>query len=113
MTVAASAVMRACHRAARVTAAPAMALRSLSCEVRDSSHVGSLDQYLYVLGVGNLKDFLSCRQSAGGWFSRGVHYLCHLHPIALAFRTSVVPNKTPHFLRVCLYTPKSIGVPEG
>ena len=35
MTVAVAAVMRASHRAARVTAAPAAALRSLSCEVRD------------------------------------------------------------------------------
>jgi len=36
MTVAAAAVMRASHRAARVTAAPAAALRSLSREVRES-----------------------------------------------------------------------------
>jgi len=37
--VAAAAVMRASHRAARVTAAPAAALRSLSCEVRDTSYM--------------------------------------------------------------------------
>jgi len=36
MTVAAAAVMRASHRAARVTAAPAAALRSLSREVCDN-----------------------------------------------------------------------------
>jgi len=36
MTVAAAAVMRASHRAARVTAAPAAALSSLSREVRNS-----------------------------------------------------------------------------
>jgi len=35
MTVALAAVMRASHRAARVTAAPAVALRCLSREVRD------------------------------------------------------------------------------
>jgi len=34
--VAAAAVMRASHRAARVTAAPAAALRSLSREVRET-----------------------------------------------------------------------------
>jgi len=38
--VAAAAVMRASHRAARVTAAPATALRSLSCEVRDKGLLG-------------------------------------------------------------------------
>jgi len=38
MTVAAAAVMRASHRAARVMAALAAALRSLSREVHDTHH---------------------------------------------------------------------------
>jgi hypothetical protein len=28
-------------------------------------------------------------------------------PVAVAAHASVVPNKTPHSLRVCLYSPKS------
>jgi len=48
--VATAAVMRASHRAARVTAAPAAALRSLSCEVRDSVVGCFLDE------VGNVGD---------------------------------------------------------
>jgi hypothetical protein len=30
-------------------------------------------------------------------------------PVAVADHPLVVPNKTPHFLRVCLYSPKSIS----
>jgi len=49
MTVAAAAVMRASHRAARVTAALAAALRSLSREVRDTTITSSHNQKSFTL----------------------------------------------------------------
>ena len=55
--MAAAAVMRASHRAARVTAAPAAALRSLSREVRDNEPLTSNGYELpgIILGVAGIR----------------------------------------------------------
>jgi len=49
--VAAAAVMRASHRATRVTAAPAAALMSLPCEIRDNRQHSSSECLSHWRGV--------------------------------------------------------------